>query len=52
MSYKAYNSEQEEKELIKRGYVLHIPYKKKKGEEVDEENTKAILNRKKYSAKR
>ena len=37
---KAYNSESEEQELIKRGYVLHIPYKKKKGEEVDEENTK------------
>ena len=33
---KAYNSELEEQELIKRGYVLHIPYKKKKGEEVDE----------------
>ena len=34
----AYNSEPEEQVLIKRGYVLHIPYKKKKGEEaVDEE---------------
>ena len=30
---KAYNSEPEEQELTKRGYVLHIPYKKKKGEE-------------------
>ena len=49
---KAYNSESEEQELIKRGYILHIPYKKKKGEEVDEENTKAIPNRKKHSAKR
>jgi transposase len=49
---KAYNSKPEEQELIKRGYVLHIPYKKKKGEEVDEEKTKAILNRKKYSHKR
>src|SRR6185437_8035476 len=49
---KAYNSESEEQELIKRGYVLHIPYKKKKGEKVDEENTKAILNHKKYSPKR
>ena len=27
---KAYVSEQEEQELIKRGYVLHIPIKKKK----------------------
>ena len=49
---KAYNSESEEQELIKRGYVLHIPYKKKKGEEVDEENTKAMPNRKKHSPKR
>ena len=49
---KAYNSEPEEQELIKRGYVLHIPYKKKKGEEVDEEKTKAIPNRKKHSPKR
>jgi hypothetical protein len=49
---KAYNSEPEEQELIKRGYVLHIPYKKKKGEEVDEENAKAIPNRKKHFPKR
>ena len=27
---KGYNSEHEEQELIKRGYVLHIPIKKKK----------------------
>ena len=27
---KAYNSEQEEQELIKRGYVLHIPPKRKR----------------------
>ena len=26
---KAYNSEPQEQELIKRGYVLHIPYKRK-----------------------
>jgi hypothetical protein len=49
---KAYNSEPEEQELIKRSYVLHISYKKKKGEEVDEEKTKAIPNRKKHSPKR
>ena len=29
---KAYNSEQEEQELIKRGYVLHIPPKRKRDE--------------------
>ncbi len=28
---KAYNSAQEEQELIKRGYVLYIPYKRKRG---------------------
>jgi hypothetical protein len=43
---KAYNSESEEQELINRGYVLHMPYKKKKGEEVEEEKTKAISYRK------
>ncbi len=30
---KAYNSIQEEQELIKRGYVLHISPKRKKGKE-------------------
>ena len=30
---KGYNSAQKEQELIKRGYILHIPIKKKKGEE-------------------
>jgi transposase len=50
---KGYNSAEEEQELIKRGYVLHIPYKKKRGEEEDhEQKIKAIPNRKKYSAKR
>ena len=29
---KAYNSEPEEQELLKRGYVLHIPEKRRKGE--------------------
>ena len=51
---KAYNSEPEEQELIKRGYVLHIPPKRKRGEE--EEGTKITAqrcsNRKKHSAKR
>jgi hypothetical protein len=50
---KAYNSEPEEQKLIKRGYVLHIPYKKKKKvDEVDEERTNVISNRKKHSPKR
>ncbi len=49
---KAYNSEPEEQELIRLGYVLHIPYKKKKGKEVDDEKTITILNRKKHSPKR
>src|SRR6185312_11840755 len=34
---KAYNSEPEEQELIKRGYVLHIPPKRKRGEEEEQE---------------
>ena len=48
---KGYNSEQEEQKLIKRGYVLHIPIKKKK-EKDSEEKIEAIPNRKKYSLKR
>ena len=51
---KAYNSAQEEQELLKRGYVLHISYKKKKGEEDNREEKikEAIPNHKKHSAKR
>ena len=49
---KAYNSEPEEQRLIKRGYVLHILYKKKKGKEVDNEKTITIPNCKKHSPKR
>ena len=52
---KAYNSKQEEQELIKRGYVLHIPPKRKRDEK-DKEEAKIIVqrcsNRKKHSAKR
>ena len=53
---KAYNSQPQEQELIKRGYVLHIPPKRKKDEK--EEQTKINIitqhcsNRKKHSAKR
>src|SRR3954464_1213129 len=35
---KGYNSEHEEKELNKRGYVLHIPIKKKKKETNNEKD--------------
>jgi transposase len=50
---KAYNSAREEQELIKRGYVLHIPYKKKKREDNKEEKIKEVMPiHKKYSAKR
>ena len=54
---KAYNSEPEEQELLKRGYVLHIPQKRRKGEREKENvevkvTTQHILNRKKHSAKR
>jgi transposase len=54
---KGYKSAQEEQELVKRGYVLHIPIKKKKrkgkgeGEEGEVE-VKVTPFRKKYSAKR
>lgn len=52
---KGYNSAQEEQELIKRDYVLHIPIKKKKRKrkgEGGEEEVKVIPFRKKYSPKR
>jgi transposase len=52
---KAYNSESEEQELIKRGYMLHIPSKRKKGkkEELEAKITvQHCSNRKKLSAKR
>jgi transposase len=56
---KGYKSAQEEQELIKRGFVLHIPIKKKKrkgkgeGEEDGEvKEVKVTPFRKKYSAKR
>ena len=53
---KAYNSKQEEQELIKRGYVLHIPTKRKRHknekEEEDKFTTQHCSNGKKHSAKR
>ncbi len=51
---KAYNSKPQEQELIKRGYVLHIPYKRKRGEKEEEVKvtTQHCLNQKKHSTKR
>ena len=53
---KAYNSQTQEKELIKRGYVIHIPPKRKRGVKEEQKKIKIIVqrcsNRKKYSAKR
>ena len=52
---KAYNSEPEEQELIKRGYVLHIPQKRRKGEKEEENVEKdyntAYLNQKTFCKK-
>src|SRR4051794_6916394 len=50
---KGYNSEHEEKELNKRGYVLHIPIKKKKKDKNNEKDiTRPTPRIKKYSPKR
>ena len=50
---KGYKSAQEEQELIKRGYVLYISPKRKRGEEEEVRvTTQPCLNQKKHSAKR
>ena len=51
---KAYNSEPEEQELIKQGYLLHIPYKRKRGEKEKDVKgeTQPSLSHKKYPARR
>jgi len=51
---KAYNSEPEEQELIKRGYILHIPYKRNRGEKEKDVKgeTQPSLGHKKHSGKR
>jgi hypothetical protein len=53
---KGYNSAEEEKELIKRDYVLHIPIKKKKKKKKGINNEKeippSIATIKQYSPKR
>ena len=46
---KAYHSEPEEQELNKRGYVLHIPRKRKRDEIVE---TSHMQNQKRYPARR
>ena len=50
---KGYNSENEEKELTKRSYVLHIPIKKKKKDtNYEKDITRPTPSIKKYSPKR
>jgi hypothetical protein len=59
---KAYISQAEEHKLIKRGYVLHIPIKRKINEkekeaqkiriEIQQQQQQSCLKRKRYSAKR
>ena len=40
--WKGYDSIQEEQELLRRGYLLLTPYKRNRGEELDEEKTRVI----------
>ncbi|HEY6534592.1 MAG TPA: transposase [Candidatus Nitrosocosmicus sp.] len=49
---KIYNFKPEKQGLIKQGYVLYIPYKKKKGRKLMKKIQKRIPNRKKHSPKR
>ncbi len=53
---KGYKSALEEQKLIRRGYVLHMPSKKKKKEAIDdkghEQKTTAMHSHKRYSPKR
>jgi transposase len=49
---KGYKSAEQEQELIKRGYMLHIPIKKKKKKKGENSKEIAVPNRKKYSPKR
>ncbi len=48
---KAYNSKTAKQEIISRGYVPHLPYKGKRGEEVKTE-TQKMPNRKRHHARR
>ncbi|MER5176087.1 MAG: transposase, partial [Candidatus Nitrosocosmicus sp.] len=47
---KAYNFKSVKLEIIKRGYVSHLPHKRKRGEVKKE--TEKISNRKKHTARR
>jgi transposase len=47
---KAYNSKTVKQEIISRGYVPHLPYKRKRGEVKTE--TQKMSNRKKHPARR
>ena len=47
---KAYNSKTAKQEIISRGYVPHLPYKRKRGEVKAE--TQKMSNRKKHPARR
>jgi len=47
---KAYNSKPEEQSIAKQGYVLHLPYKRKRGEIRKE--TENSSNHKKHPARR
>ena len=42
---KAYNSKSVKQEIIKRGYVPHIRYKRKRGDEVKTENTETCTTK-------
>ncbi|MER5176196.1 MAG: hypothetical protein ABJB76_01490 [Candidatus Nitrosocosmicus sp.] len=48
---KAYNSNSVKKEIIKRGYVPHIIYKRKRGEKTKTE-TDDMCRQKRYPARR
>ena len=47
---KAYNSKPEEQAIEKRGYLIHLPHKRKRGEV--KKGKEKISNRKKYPARR
>jgi transposase len=49
---KAYNSKSVKQEIIKRGYVPHIIYKRKRGEKAKNAETYDTCHRKRYPARR
>ncbi len=48
---KAYNSKPEEQELIKRGYILHIPQKRKRGRRIQGYNTTLLKSKRAFCKK-